>query len=405
MDHRWRIAGAAVLTHVCLGSVYAWSIFVPALQAQTGWSKPQLTWAFSLAIACLGLTAALTAPLMHRLGPRVTVGWSALFFGAGLSGTGLAIHIHSLGLLYACYGLIGGVGLGLGYVPPVTTLLRWFADRKGFATGLAVGGFGLGALLASFLGEWLLQRFSCAYTFLLLGPFYGVAILLASQALRLPAASHNAVAPLAADARRILSEPRFWILWAVFFVNIATGILLIALARPMIEESLSKGMSTFSIPVVLAVAIMGFFNGLGRLGWASLSDRAGRFGTWMGMFLLQGILFFLLRNSSSTAVLVAGLWLIASCYGGGFALCPALVADIFGTARAPQIYGMALTAWSAAALVSPPLAARLHEITGSYADVLGGCLLASVLGLALIALLQYALRHPEPCEEFEAGIL
>jgi OFA family oxalate/formate antiporter-like MFS transporter len=342
---------------------------------------------------------------MHRLGPRVTVGWSALFFGAGLSGTGLAIHIHSLGLLYACYGLIGGVGLGLGYVPPVTTLLRWFADRKGFATGLAVGGFGLGALLASFLGEWLLQRFSCAYTFLLLGPFYGVAILLASQALRLPAASQNAVAPLAADSRRILSEPRFWILWAVFFVNIATGILLIALARPMIEETLAKGVNSFMLPAVSAVAIMGLFNGLGRLGWSSLSDRVGRFGTWTVMFLLQGVLFFLLRNTASPWVLVAGLWLIASCYGGGFALCPALVADVFGPAKAPQVYGMTLTAWSAAALVSPPLAARLHENSGSYTGVLGGCLLASLAGLALVAVLQHVIRVADRDGEPEAGVL
>ena len=159
MDTRWRVACAAVLTHVCLGSVYAWSIFIPALQAQTGWSKPQLTWAFSLAIACLGLTAALASPLMQRMGPKWAVGLSAAFFSAGVMGAGLAIQFRSLWLLYACYGVIGGIGLGLGYVPPVTALMRWFADRKGFATGLAVGGFGLGALLASFLGEWLLQRF------------------------------------------------------------------------------------------------------------------------------------------------------------------------------------------------------------------------------------------------------
>jgi OFA family oxalate/formate antiporter-like MFS transporter len=386
MDIRWRIAGSAVLTHVCLGSVYAWSIFVPALQTQTGWSKPQLTWAFSLAIACLGLTAALAAPLMHRLGPRGTVGLSALFFSLGLLGAGAAIQLRSLWLLYLCYGVLGGIGLGLGYVPPVTAMLRWFADRKGFATGLAVGGFGLGALLASFLGEWLLQNFSCAWTFLLLGGFYGLLILFASRSLRLPEEVPMPVA-VPPTQSNLLREPRFWLLWATFFVNIATGILLIALARPMLQES-----GIAPTVAVTTVAIMGLFNGLGRLGWSSLSDHLGRTRTWLIMFLAQGLLFLLIRDPGSSWSLAVGLWLIASCYGGGFAICPALVADTFGPSQAPRIYGLILTAWSVAALVSPPLAAWLRETSGSYSGILLGCCLASGVGLGLITALQPFLR-------------
>lgn len=394
-SNRWLIAAASVATHVCLGSVYAWSVFIPALQAQTGWTKPQLTWAFSLAIACLGLTAALAAPLMHRLGPRASVGWSALFFGVGLLGAGLAVRLHSLPLLHACYGVVGGIGLGLGYVPPVTTLMRWFADRKGFATGMAVGGFGLGALLASFLGEALLHHFTVGATFGLLGLAYGGVILLVSRALVLPGEVPRAAAQPSGVS--FLREGRFWLLWSVFFVNIATGILLIALARPILEEA-GKGAGGLLIPAVTAVALMGLFNGLGRLGWSSLSDRLGRTGTWLIMFGLQGGVFLLLRGGVPPLALTFGLWLIASCYGGGFAICPALVADTFGSARAPRIYGLALTAWGAAALVSPPLAAWMREAFGSYTAILGACAVASGLGLALVLVLRQV-RQPGELSE------
>lgn len=395
MSKRGWIAAASVATHVCLGSVYAWSVFVPALQAQTGWTKPQVTWAFSLAIACLGLTAALAAPLMQRLGPKASVGWSALFFGVGLLGAGLAVRLHSLGMLYLCYGVIGGIGLGLGYVPPVTTLMRWFADRKGFATGMAVGGFGLGALLASFLGEILLQRFSAGVTFALLGLAYGSVIFAVSRVLALPrdipqAATQPSGVPF-------LREARFWRLWFVFFMNIATGILLIALARPMLEDA-AQGAGGALVPAVTAVAIMGLFNGLGRLGWSSLSDHLGRTATWMILFGLQAGVFLLLRSGASPLPLALGLWLIASCYGGGFALCPALVADLFGPARAPRVYGLSLTAWSAAALVSPPLAAWMREAFGSYTAILGACCAGSILGLLLVLLFRQS-RQPDECPE------
>ncbi len=400
-SNRWLIAAASVVTHVCLGSVYAWSVFIPALQRQTGWTKPQLTWAFSLAIACLGLTAALAAPLMHRLGPRVTVGWSALFFGIGLLGAGLAVQFQALWLLYACYGVIGGIGLGLGYVPPVTTLMRWFADRKGFATGLAVGGFGLGALLASFLGEALLHHVSSARAFGLLGLGYGALILCASRLLALPEdGSRTTAAPTPATSP--FAELRFWLLWSVFFVNIATGILLIALARPMLEEA-SQGVVPL-VSAVAAVALMGLFNGLGRLGWSSLSDRLGRTVTWGIMFVVQGAVFLLLRGGASPGTLAIGLWIIASCYGGGFALCPALVADTFGSHRAPRLYGLALTAWSAAALLSPPLAAWMREAFGSYTAILGACAGASLLGLLLVAVLRQARQPEELAEELSETI-
>lgn len=184
--------------------------------------------------------------------------FSAVLFGAGLLAAGWAVHLGSLWLLYAGYGLVGGIGLGLGYVPPVTNLMRWFVDRKGFATGLAVGGFGLGALLASFLGEWLLRHSDCTRTFLLLGTGYGLVLLVAARFLRLP---DEPAAPMPAKQGNpgLLVEPRFWLIWTSFFLNIATGILLIALARPMLEEA-AAGLTQDAIPAVTAVAVMGLFN-------------------------------------------------------------------------------------------------------------------------------------------------
>ena len=397
---RGAIAGAAVLTHICLGSVYAWSVALPALQRQTGWTRPQLTWAFSFAIAALGLTAALSAGPVRRWGPGRAVRLSALLFGLGGILAGLAVRLHVLPLLYAGYGLVGGVGLGLGYVPPVTTLMAWFADRKGLATGLAVGGFGIGALLASYAYAWLLGRVSCATTFMILGVAYGLLILAAASRLRLPAA---AAAPAGAGrSGPALAQGRFWQLWWVFFLNIATGILLIALARPMLEECAAKARGA-ALPAVTAVAVMGLCNGLGRLGWSALSDRLGRTTTWTVMFVVQGLAFLGLRSTGSPLALAAGLWLIASCYGGGFAICPALVADAFGAAQAPRVYGLSLTAWGAAALVSPPLAAWLREVLGSYSAILGACALASGLGLVLVQGLARTARAAEAETAAEAG--
>ncbi len=387
------IAAAAVAVHACLGSVYAWSVFLPALAREAGWTKAQATWAFSLAIATLGITAALATPLTRRLGPRRSVALSAGLFGLGLVGAGLAVDLRTLPLLYLSYGLVGGMGLGLGYVPPVTTLMRWFADRKGLATGLAVGGFGLGALLGSFAAEALLKRFGCAPAFVILGFVYACGIVVASRLLRLPEDGDPAVVD--PPSAGVLRESRFWLLWVLFFLNIATGILLIALARPMLEE---VGAGRAALSAVTAVALMGLFNGLGRFGWASLSDRAGRLRIWGLMFILQGLTFLLLRAVGSPFVLALGLWVIASCYGGGFALCPALVADLFGPHRAPKAYGLALTAWSVAALLSPPIAAHLREITGSYTAILGLCALVSLAGLGLVALLARASLRTAPHE-------
>ncbi len=393
MANRSTIAVAAVVTHMCLGSVYAWSVFVKPIQEATGWTKPQITWAFSVAIATLGLTAAFAGPLMQRLGPRKSVGLSATLWGLGLVGCGLAIHRGSLPLLYGMFGIVGGLGLGMGYVPPVTTLMRWFADRRGLATGLAVGGFGIGALITSFLGPLLLDHMSCSATFMMLGLIYWPILFLASRVLRLPdagTASHATGVSLSAG--QTLRLFRFWLLWGAFFVNICTGILLIALARPMLEEMMGFSMQQ----AVFTVAMMGLLNGLGRLIWSAASDRVGRTNTWLIMLLLQLAMFATLSFTGSGLLFATAICLIASCYGGGFAICPAMVGDIFGPASAARVYGLSLTAWSAAALLSPPITASVKELTGSYRPVLIACTVASVVGMLLIAGLRTLTRDKMP---------
>ena len=389
MQNRSTIAIAAVVTHLCLGSVYAWSIFVKPITEVTPWTELQVTWAFSLAIATLGLTAAFAGPLMQRLGPKRCVGLSGTLLGLGLIGCGLAIRFNSLPMLYGMYGIVGGLGLGMGYVPPVTTLMRWFADRRGLATGLAVGGFGIGALLASYLGQWLLGHMSCSATFITMGLIYWPILFVASRFLHLPeTVPAKGPAAESLSARQVLAQPRFWLLWGAFFVNIATGILLIALAKPMLQGTL--GFSDAA--AISTVAIMGLFNGVGRFAWSAASDRLGRSATWFLMLTLQLVMFSILSHTGSGLLFAAGLCLIMSCYGGGFAICPAIIGDIFSSRSAARVYGLSLTAWSAAALLSPPVTAAVKKATGSYLPVLTACAGTTVLGLLLVVSLHLVSR-------------
>lgn len=398
MPNRWTIAAAAVLTHLCLGSVYAWSVFLLPIQQAGGWDKTRVTWAFSTAIASLGLTAAFASGLCKRIGPRASVAISSLLFGIGMAGAGLACSQKSLSLLYIVFGVIGGMGLGMGYAPPVATLIRWFPDRRGLATGMAVCGFGAGALIASQAAEHLLPWLGVSGTFYAMAGVYLPLILLASTFMQLPPADYCPAGwtPTGTSAEgdeislaSALGTGRFWLLWAVFFINISVGIMLVALAKPMATEvaGLTAAQALWVVPV------MGMFNGAGRLAWSAASDRLGRSSTFLAMLLLQGALFVTMGSTAAAIPFVLSLWIIISCYGGGFALTPALIADAFGAKSAGPIYGAALTAWSAAALCSPPLGAYLKESTGSYQAVLLSAAGLLALGLLLAAMLTVSLRQ------------
>ncbi len=382
---------AAVVAHLCLGSVYAWSVFVEPIGTLAGWHKPQITWAFSVAIASLGLTAAFGATLMQQLGPRRSVVIAGVLYSAGLMSAGAACRWQSLPLLYVGFGLIGGMGLGMGYAPPVATLLRWFPDKRGLATGMAVCGFGAGALVASQIAERLLPAMGCVATFYTLAGVYLPLIVVAGMVMRLPPEGFNPApaksATPDADARIVpvssaLATARFWLLWSVFYVNIAVGIMLIALAKPMAQDL--GGLSGSALLAV--VPTLAIFNAAGRLGWSSLSDFIGRPATFLAMLAIQVALFSALPSVQG-AVFFLALMLIISCYGGGFALTPAYIADLFGGRSTGPIYGAALAAWSAAAISGPPLGAYLVEYAGGYGPAIYAAAGLLVIGAILVMLL------------------
>jgi MFS transporter, OFA family, oxalate/formate antiporter len=394
---RWKIAMSAVAIHLSIGSVYAWSVFVKPLQTLFGWSKPELTATFSIAIVMLGLSAAFGGSWMEKNGPRKSATLSGICFGIGILGAGLASYLGSLPLLYLTYGVIGGVGLGMGYISPVSTLLKWFPDRRGLATGMAVFGFGAGALITGPIATKLIGVVGVPSTFLVLGSIYLIAILSASRVLRFPPKGYSPEGwdPSTAkssgyrsdrdyELKEALATPQFWLLWLLFFVNISAGIMLISLASPMAQEIV--GLTAAQAGVM--VGMMGIFNGAGRLLWSTSSDYIGRATTYGTMFVIQIVLFIVLPQLRSVLLFQGAFFLVMTCYGGGFATCPAFIADLFGSLRAGAIHGVALTAWSAAGIFGPTLGALIREWTGSYSGalyIITGSLVVALLSTIAIS--------------------
>ncbi|MDB0580000.1 L-lactate MFS transporter [Salinicoccus roseus] len=372
--NRWLIALAGVGIHISIGSVYAWSVFTSPLQAELGWSLSNVSFTFSLAILFLGLSAAFMGHFVEAKGPRISGLVSTGFFTSGLAIAGFAVQIESLWLLYLGYGVFGGIGLGIGYITPVSTLVKWFPDRRGMATGLAIMGFGFAAMLASPAMEFMIETFSIAMTFYVLAGVYFVVMLLSSLYLEKPpegyhpegvdledekTAKQDAVQLTANEA---IKTRRFYFLWIMLFINVTCGIAILAVASPMAQEiaGLSAGAAA------LMVGIMGVFNGGGRLAWATVSDYIGRPNVYTTFFVIQIALFLILPSVTQALLFQAMLFIIVSCYGGGFASIPAYIGDIFGTKQLGAIHGYILTAWAAAGLVGPFISSTVYEATQSY---------------------------------------
>lgn len=402
MKNRWMIAACAVGIHISIGSVYAWSVMKGPLQALTGWSLSQITVTFSVAIFFLGLSAALMGHFVEKRGPRWAGSVAAVFFGAGLVTAGLAVTFKHLWLLWVGYGAIGGIGLGIGYIAPVSTLVKWFPDRRGLATGLAIMGFGFASLIAGRVMHLINTTLGPAETFYILGGAYFVLMFASSQYLApppegwLPAgfeAKLNArgKAPRAdlsqLRANEAVRTVRFVFLWLMLFINVTCGIAVISVASPMGQEI--AGMTPAAAATM--VALMGLFNGGGRIAWASFSDVIGRPMTYTLFFTLQIGAFLFLPISAEAWLLQALIFLIMTCYGGGFSCIPAYIGDLFGTKQLAAIHGYVLTAWAAAGLVGPMLAAFVRETTQSYTATLyifsgffGAALVVSLLTMAVI---------------------
>ncbi|MFB5661469.1 OFA family MFS transporter [Alteribacillus sp. HJP-4] len=392
LKNRWLIALAAVGIHISIGSVYAWSVFTNPLQEEYGWSLSSVSFTFSLAILFLGLSAAFMGHFVEKYGPRISGLVSASFFGAGILGSGLAVTVESIWLLYFTYGVLGGIGLGIGYITPVSSLVKWFPDRRGLATGLAIMGFGFSATIYSPVKGALIESVGIASTFLILGGIFLVIMIPSALYLEKPpegfmkekmAKSEKKNIDLSQlTANQAVKTRRFWYLWIMLFINVTCGIAILAVASPMAQEI--TGMTAAAAATM--VGIMGFFNGVGRLAWASVSDYIGRANVYTAFFIIQTGAYFVLPTITQAILFQILLCLILSCYGGGFASIPAYIGDLFGTKQLGAIHGYILTAWAAAGLAGPNIASTVREATQSYTATLYifGVMIVIALAVSLL---------------------
>tara|TARA_R100000027_G_scaffold26772_2_gene19435 strand:+ start:10346 stop:11587 length:1242 start_codon:yes stop_codon:yes gene_type:complete len=376
MKNRWLIAASTMGVHASIGSVYAYSVFKKPLLAENGWQPSQTTWAFSLAILVLGLSAAFLGPWVERKGPRLSGQIAAVCYASGLALSGLAVELGALWMFYLGYGVIAGVGLGLGYICPVATLVKWFPDRRGLATGLAVMGFGFGALFASKVFVFLINQWGIPWTFGFAAIVYFLIMMTSASYLAPPPEDWSPVgADGAADSKRVVRKDpvqltvkealrtrRFYFLWFMLFINVTCGIAVISSASPMSQQIANLTPQA----AATMVGLMGLFNGLGRIGWSSLSDYLGRPGTFGLFCFLQLGIFWALPSLSNPLAFQVAVCVVISCYGGAFALMPAFIGDVFGVKQLSAILGYLLTSWAAAGIVGPLLSAYVYERTQSY---------------------------------------
>jgi OFA family oxalate/formate antiporter-like MFS transporter len=366
------------MLQMCLGTVYAWSFFQKPLVAMYGWTNTEVAWVFSIAICFLGLSAAWGGTQLRKFGPRRMAMAGGLLFGLGYIVGGFALSIKSLPLLYLGYGVIGGCGLGFGYVTPVATVAKWFDKNKGLATGMVIMGFGFGALIMSkLLAPALIEMTRSAAAphgdmvkiFVLLGVFFLIAAPLAGFFIVNPPAAAEEKTPessKSAPVRKYLLSRKFITIWCVFFCNIIAGISIISFQSPLLQSLYKKTNPSLSPETLAAfgatlIAVSSIFNGLGRFFWGGVSDRIGRTNTFRIMLGSQILVFIALIFAVNPIVFSLLICYILLCYGGGFGTMPSFISTVFGGRLMPIIYGTVLTAWSMAGIFGPQIVARITD--------------------------------------------
>jgi MFS family permease len=476
--NRWLVPPAALSIHLCIGMAYGFSVFWKPLQGvlvgadgkplagcaasavsfgdkmagtletlastDCNWTQFGLGWMFTLFFVVLGCAAAIWGGWLERSGPRKAGFVAALCWCGGLLISAVGVHAHQLWMLWIGSGVIGGIGLGLGYISPVSTLIKWFPDRRGMATGMAIAGFGGGAMIGSPLATTLMAKFASPadpgvwQTFVALAAIYFLYMVMGSFAYRLPAAGWKPAGwtPPATAAQGAMiatrhvhlnqahKTPQFWLLWLVLCMNVSAGIGIIGAASPMLQETFAGALigqagsgyaAIKASPALLAkivaiaagfVGLLSLFNIAGRFCWASLSDKLGRKITYTVFFVL-GIAMYLTATyaagTKSLAVFVAAFCIIASMYGGGFASIPAYLADMFGTQFVGAIHGRLLTAWSTAGIVGPVVVNYLHDTrveANVPLDQIYGSIFYVLAGMLVIGLIANFLVRPVAPERF-----
>jgi len=386
--NRFLVPPAALAVHLSIGQAYAFSTYNLPLSKLIGltksapddWTLVQLGWVFSIAILVLGLSAAVFGRWVESAGPRKAMLVAALCFGGGFMISAVGIAQHQLWLLYLGYGALGGCGLGIGYISPVSTLIKWFPDRPGMATGLAIMGFGGGALIAAPMSVALMDHFKTATSngvlqaFIVMGIVYFIYMSIGAIAVRVPADGWKPVGWVApvkpvklvttanVDVNTAFGTRQFWLLWGVLCMNVTAGIGVLSQASPMIQEMFTGRVSAAA--GASFVGLLSLFNMAGRIFWASSSDYIGRRNTYMVFFLLGIVLYFsvpTIGRLGSIPAFVIAFGIILSMYGGGFATIPAYLRDMFGTMHVGAIHGRLLTAWSAAGVLGPMLVNYIRQ--------------------------------------------
>ncbi|GAA2916146.1 L-lactate MFS transporter [Enterococcus pseudoavium] len=379
--NRWLIALSGVAIHLSIGSAYAWSVFKEPIGEMTGWDKSSISFAFSLAIFCLGTSAAFMGRFVEKFGPRKTGTVASILFGLGIISTGFAVDSQSLPMLYLTYGIIGGIGLGAGYVTPVSTMIRWFPDRKGLATGLAIMGFGFASMITGPIAQQLMVHVGVVKTFYILGAAYFLVMFTASRYLEKPPVDWAPKGSMVENqknevklqysgvqltANQAIKTKTFWLLWFMLFLNISCGISLVSEASPMAQEitGMTAGMAA------TMVGVMGVFNGCGRLIWALISDVLGRKNVFTILFIIDIVVLLGLSVVNSPLLFAVLICLLMTCYGAGFSIVPAYIGDVFGSREVGAIHGYMLTAWAAAGMFGPIFLGKVTEMFHSYTNVL-----------------------------------
>jgi OFA family oxalate/formate antiporter-like MFS transporter len=388
IKNRWGIAAAGFLMQMALGAVYAWSVFRNPLSKQFGWSIAQVTLTFTICICVVGIAAFFGGLWLNKKGPRVVALTGGFLYGLGVFLA--SFSANNLLWLYLSYGVIGGIGLGFSYIVPVAVLVKWFPDRRGLITGVAVGGFGAGALVTAPVANRLIQTVGVLQTFAYLGIGYLI-VTMATGLFMLnppdgwkpagwtPSASQTAQrATKDYTLAAALKSWQWWALWLLLFLNTSAGISLISQESPMFQK-------IASVTVAVAAGMVGVVsigNAAGRVVWAWISDTITRRWTFAVMFLLQFALFWILPSITSAAILTFVSFVILMCYGGGFGTMPAFAADYFGAKNVGPIYGLMLTAWGAASAFGPLLIAHTLHSSGSYSS--GLHIIAGIMAVSTI---------------------
>ncbi|GGF01352.1 OFA family MFS transporter [Hymenobacter cavernae] len=440
--NRWLVPPAALAIHLAIGQAYAFSVFNKPLgslisgdpnhPAPADWTAGQIGWTFSIAIVLLGLSAAVFGKWLERVGPRKAMMAASLCFGGGFLIGSLGVHLHSLALLYFGYGFVGGIGLGIGYISPVSTLIKWFPDRKGVATGMAIMGFGGGAMIGSPLAVALMNHFQgsapqgVAPTFIAMGIIYLLFMQFGVWTIRVPAdnwapegyvpsTEHSALITTGnVSADNAIKTPQFWLLWVVLLTNVTAGIGVLETASPLIQETFSDkfmgtGRGVTAAAAAGFVGLLSLFNLLGRFFWSSASDKLGRkvaYAIYFGLGILLYALIPTLGHNLQLTLYVVVACVIISMYGGGFATAPAYLSDLFGKYQVGAIHGRLLTAWSTAGVLGPLIVHNLHEsavekgLTGAaaYQNVF-----YTMAGLLAVGLLADLLVRPVAERFYEKG--